>query len=64
MRGERLHDIQIQRVAVGSRLLGAVEHADALHSLGQHGASRYFTENGTVEVYGHHTHLSAAGPFR
>ena len=59
-RGERLDHVQIERIAVGSRLLGTIEHADALHSLGQHGAEVFHRE-GTVEVYGHHTHLPATG---
>ena len=58
--GERLHDIHIQRVAVGSRLLRAVEHADALHALGKHGHQVFHRER-AVEVHGHYTHLFALG---
>ena len=57
---ERLDDIQVEGIAVGSRLLRAVEHADALHALGKH-SHQVFHRERTVEVYGDDTHLLAFG---
>ena len=53
-----LDDVQVERIAVGSRLLRAVEHADALHALGKH-SHKVFHRERTVEVYGDDTHLLA-----
>ncbi len=58
--GESLHHVEVERIAVGSRLLGAVQHADALHAFGQH-LHHVFHREGTVEVNGHDTHLPAFG---
>ena len=58
--GECLDDIQVERVAVGSRFLRTVEHADALHRFGQHLAQVFHRER-AVEVYRHDAHLPATG---
>ena len=58
--GECLDDIQVERVAVGTRFLRTVEHADALHRFGQHLAQVFHRER-AVEVYRHDAHLPATG---
>ena len=58
--GKSLHDIHIERIAIGSRLLRAVEHADTLHRFGQHGGQVFYGE-GTEQMYGHHARLLAFG---
>ena len=58
--GERLDDIHIERIAVGSRLLRAVEYADTLDRLGQYSRQVFYRE-GTEQVYGHHARFLAFG---
>ena len=55
---EGLHDVQIQRVAVGAGLFGTVEHADVLCAL-RHHVHQVFHAERTVEVYGDNAHLLA-----
>ena len=49
--------VEVERLALGSRLLRAVEHADSFDARGQH-VEEIFLREGTVEVYGHQTHLA------
>ena len=52
--------VEVQRLAVGSGFLGAVEHSDALCSLGDSGKEVLCRER-TIQVYGYETYLLALG---
>ena len=52
--------VEVQRLAVGTGLLRAVEHGDALHALGNAGEQVLHAER-TIEVNADHTHLLAVG---
>ena len=52
--------IEVERFAVGTGFLSAVEHSDALASLG-HSCKEVLNRERTVEVYADHTHLFALG---
>ena len=53
----RLH-VHIERLALGTRLLRAVQHANLLHRSGNH-VEEILLREGTIEVYGDKTHLLA-----
>ena len=48
--------VEVQRLALGTRLLRAVEYGDALHGLG-HGSQQVLHRERTIEVDSHHTNL-------
>ena len=50
--------IQIQRLTLSTRLLGAIEHGNALYGSGECLLQEVHRE-WTIEVYGHHTYLLA-----
>ena len=50
--------IQIQRLTLSARLLGAIEHGNALYGSGECLLQEVHRE-WTIEVYGHHTYLLA-----
>ena len=50
--------VEIERLAFGARLLGAVEHRDALHGFGRSLTDGIDKER-TEEVYGNHSHLAS-----
>ncbi len=54
---EYVLDVEQERLAIGTRLLGAVEYADALDRRGQH-FEQILRREGAVEVYGNDTHLA------
>ena len=57
---QRGHNVQIQRLADGTGFLGAVQHRDLFHRLGQRGDQMFCRER-TIEVYLHQTNLFASG---
>ena len=60
LNGQRVHDIHVQRLADGTGLLGAVEHGDLLHRLGQ-GGHELLGDEGAVQTHLHEAHLLAVG---
>ncbi len=61
---EGFYHIHVERVAVGTGLFGAVEHADGLHMLHQalrHGLHEVLHAEGTIEMHGHNAGLLALG---
>ena len=58
--GERSHDVQIQRLAQGAGLLGAVEHGDLLDG-SRDGIHEALAVERTVQVHAHQTELLAHG---
>ena len=55
---EGVADVQVEGLAVGAGLLGAVKHGDALDGGGD-GGKQMLGAEGAVEVYRHQTHLLA-----
>ena len=55
---EGLHHVEVEGVAVGSGFFRAVQHADALHALGNHLAEILHRER-TVEMHRYHADLLA-----
>ncbi len=58
--GQRRHHIQIERLGLGPRLLGAIQHRNLAGALGNHRQQMLGTE-GAVEAHLHQPHLLASG---
>ena len=57
---EGILNVEIQRLAICSRLLRAVKHSNTLHSLGNR-SKQMLNRERTIEVNGDHTNLLAVG---